>query len=244
MNSEPLDSPLWAATNTFSGRAIDLVPVVRRLESADWSKTDSSADWVFLTSELVDGFDVSPAVELVLPWILRLSEGRSPEQLEAIWLLIGDVEIARLASGHRMPAMEAVLDAAAGVACDVAGRGTGAWHRELSAAICVLPRLPPWARLMTLRLVVIGRRYAPCLSCGELIDVEWEDGWRVGDAEVEQKAVKPSRQEVLDVIEREAAVHEAAGLRAVKDLAGNVHCSACGAENDVIQLLAHPRDVP
>jgi hypothetical protein len=244
MKCEPLDSPLWATTKTFSGLAADLIPVMRRLEAADWSKTDSSTDWVLLTGELVDGFDVSPAVELVLPWILRLSERRSPEQLEAAWVLIGDVEIARLASGHRMPMMEFVLEAAARVACDVAVRGKGAWQRELSAAICVLPRLPTWARLMTLRLVVIGKRYAACLSCGELLDVEWNEGWRVGEAEVELRAAKPSRQEVLDVIEREGTGHDAAGLRAVKDLAGIVHCPACGAENDVIQLLAYPRDAP
>lgn len=244
MKCEPFDSPLWSSTSAFSGPALALVPVLQRLQVGDWSRVDSSPDWVLLTGELVDGYDVSPAAELVLPCILQFSEGRSPGQLLLPWTLIGDVEIARLAGGRVIGTMDTILEAAASLACGLQGRGSAPAQHEMAAAICVLPRLRPWARLMTLRLVVIGKRYAECLACQELIDVEWDGAWRVGDTEVERRTIPPSRRDVLDEIKREADAQGATALTAVQELAGVARCPACGVANDVIALLAHPIEVP
>jgi hypothetical protein len=245
MTIVPLDSDAWKKTDTFSGKASELVPAIRRVgESTDWSRGDSTAhDWALLSREIVDGSDLSPAVELVLPWVIELASGRRVDELMQAWLLIGEVEIGRLVGGHES-GFDAALNAAGKIAAANAGAGQSGAQNDTAAAICLLPKLPQWARLVVLRLIVLGQRYVICSSCGELLDVEWKGTWRIGDAPIEPARTSPGRQSVLETIKETAVAHNATGLEAVDELGGVVRCLKCGAKNDALAILAHPLELP
>ncbi len=162
-----------------------------------------------------------------------------------LWLTIGEVEITRLQSGQEVPQIESFLEAAADIACSVKEQSPSRWDSELASAICLLPRLPPWARLLVLRLVIIGSCFADCSTCGELLDVEWEaERWLVGGKSVQREELTPSRQEVLATIRQGATERGARALRAIGELAGVVKCPSCESDLDVIELLAGPLKVP
>lgn len=245
MSPEPLDSLLWKSTSAFSGSAAELVPVIRRIQkSNDWAKADAVADdWAVLSREIVDGSDLSPAVRLVLPWVVELSRGRRPDELMQAWALIGEVEIGRLLGKHE-PSANPVLNDAAEVAGLAPGTGLTSMQNELAAAICLLPILPDWGRLVILRMVVLGQRYTSCPACGELLDVERKGTWRIGNEGVEPARASDERQRFLGIIREVAITHEAPALQAIDEVVGVVRCPRCNARNDALAILAHPLQVP
>lgn len=239
------NSPIWDATGTFTGMARTLVPVLQRLQaSQDWSKADATAsDWLALRQEVVEGVDVSPAATLVLPWIVKLAHGRSPAELVQPWLTLGELEIARLV-GRRQPAPGELLEEAAEVASGCRQRGLPSTQAELATAVCLLPRVPEWARLLLLRLVVLGQRFGTCPRCEELLDVVWDGSWRVGGCPVEPLAPGHDRRLVLAVIREEAELHGAESLKSIDGLSGVAQCAECHGQIDIVKVLATPHRAP
>jgi hypothetical protein len=175
--------------------------------------------------------------------MVHLSEGRSPADLVLPWMIIGELEITRLANGSGT-STQAELEHAATIASSFAGRGSAPAQNELGAMISAFPVLPEWARLFLGRLVVFGLRYAYCLRCEEILDTDWDGTWRVGNLPVQKTNTSEARLKILDTIREQATIHRAASLQKVHELAGKVRCPNCAAENDVIALLAAPLEVP
>jgi hypothetical protein len=244
MKLVPFDSDDWESVRTLSGaKASSLVPALRRLASSDWTRPEAARDWVEVRQEIVDGSDVSAATEVVLPWIIELSRGRSSAELLQTWTVVGEVELGRLSGENETSTTEAVLKEAALMANEQAGRGMAKSQKEHGAMISALPELPEWGRMLVLRLVVLGQRYAACRACGELLDLEWDGHWHVGGQTVERKPLQPERQRVVELTQLRAGVHGAAALEAIEELAGVLRCPACGAENDCMALIAYPQQI-
>ena len=217
MKLTPFESSEWESRRTLSGaKASTLVSALRRLASSDWSSSVAVNDWLAIRQEAVDGAEVSDATKLIVPWIVELSRGRGfPDVLQA-WASIGEFELARLIGGGA-EADEAALAAAAELANEQAGRGTAKSQNEHDAMIGSLTELPDWGRLLVLRLVLLGHRYAHCPTCGELLDLEWNGRWLVDGHTVDPRPTPLDRRPVVDISKSRALAHHATALMAVEE---------------------------
>lgn len=245
MRPVPFEHPDWERAATLSGaKAATLVPYMRRLMGTDLTNPEGVDDWIKVLRELVDGSDVSSAADLVLPWFVESSRGKSLAEQAQVWGLVGEVELGALTDGNASSKREETLKAAAEVALERRGEGTGKMLNEHSAMIAALHQLPDWGRVFLLRLVLMGLRYIACPECGELLDIEWERRWLVGRGRVTQGLPNAQRSQVLQLIRETAIEHRAPALEAVEQLSGTVQCPSCSATNDCMAMIAHPRRAP
>lgn len=237
MNLVALDSLLWSATPAFSVQGSALVPAIQRLRNAaDWDAEECVEDWWFINDQVVNLGRCSPAARLVVPWLVELARGREPGPQQWCWMIIGEIILADL-TGPMELEVEAELEEAGYIARAAAPYVTTRVDSELSAVISLLSRVPTWARIFALRLVLIGQRYGTCLRCGEDLDVSWECGWTLGGQAILAAPLTEERRPVLALIRERGEAHRSAALAAVDALAGTIQCPHCSARVDAIDVL-------